>query len=224
VKTALVVVLALAIPAHAHAKGCHEVSQVVGYEHCTWFGTWSRDTDVWPFWMDIAYYQHSYTSEPFALDASARGDGGSLATTAQGGMMRMLAGRIIYVGVEVGGGALTTLPTTGAGAQPHTGGEMEGHLIGGVHVSLWRLGLAAEVAFGGRAQMLATCDAKADPGCMPLQDLQARRELQLRAHVDLFLAPRWSLGVTLGKSVLDAGDQELLITTGIHVRALDGAP
>jgi hypothetical protein len=23
---------------------------------------------------------------------------------------------------------------------------------------------------------------------------------------------------------LDAGDQELLITTGIHVRALDGAP
>lgn len=222
---ALLVLLVIAIPVRAHAKGCHEVSSVVGYEHCSWFGTWSRDTPVFPFWLDLTYYHHSYASEPYSLEASAAHTAapGDLATTAQGFLFRMLAGRLVYAGIELGGGALSTRPRALDGAMPAFGSAGEGHLIVGAHVALWRFGLGAELAAGGRFEVLASCDPHV-AACMQASDTQARRELELRVHADLFLTPRWSLGVLAGKSAIDAGDRELLIYTGIHVRALDGAP
>jgi hypothetical protein len=217
---ALIVIAVLAVSVRAHAKGCHEVSNVVGFERCTWFGTWSRDVDVAPFWMDLAFSMHSYTSEPYSLDAAAshgttRDD---LATTAMGPMFRMLYGRLFYTGVDFGGGWISQMPTTLGTTQPTWGSTLEGHVIGGAHVALWRFGIGAEAAFGGRWQVLSSCDQRSDPSCMPAQSSQTSRELSLRAHVDLFLTPRWSIGALLGT------DHELMIYTGVHVRAVDGSP
>ena len=48
-KALLVIAFVGAAAPRAHAKGCHETSNVVGYEHCSRFGSWSRDQDVFPF-------------------------------------------------------------------------------------------------------------------------------------------------------------------------------
>lgn len=222
---ALVVLLVLALAGRAHAKGCHETSHVVGYEHCTWFGTWSRDTPVFPLWIEMTYYHHTFDAEPFTLDGAALATtSGDLATTANGPMFRVLAGRLLYAGLEGGGGWIGDLPRAYGAMQPGFGGFMTGHVVGGAHVVLWRLGLGAEIAAGGRMTMLANCDKRTDPSCMQVQDMQTSRELAVRARADLFLAPQWSIGVVAGKSLIDANDRELLITTGFHVRALDGAP
>jgi hypothetical protein len=222
---ALVILLALAIPLRAHAKGCHEVSGVVGYERCTYFGTWSRDTDVVPLWIDLTYFHHDFVSEPYTLDAASQRQlaPGSLATTAQGPMFRILAGRLLYAGVELGGGWISHMPEALGGAPPAWGSILTGHVVGGVHVALWRFGAGVEAAAGGRMEVLASCDAH-DPRCMQTQDTQTRRELELRGHVDLFVTPQWSFGLMMGRSVIDRDDTQFMITMGMHYRALDGAP
>ena len=222
---ALVLLVLVAIPLRAHAKGCHEVSHVVGYEHCTWFGTWSRDAPVPPVWIEMSYYRHTFTGEPYTLDGAALSTSpGDLAATSDGMMFRFLAGRVLYAGLEGGGGWLTTIPHPYGATQPAWGSLMSGHVVGGAHVVLWRLGLGVEVAAGGRLAMIANCDAKADPKCIQVSDTQTSRELELRARADLFIAPLWSIGVVAGKSLLADDERELLITTGFHFRALDGAP
>ncbi|MBV8762191.1 MAG: hypothetical protein JO257_33175 [Deltaproteobacteria bacterium] len=223
---ALVIVALLAVSVRAYAKGCHETSQVVGYEHCTWFGTWSRDTPVFPLWFELTYYRHAFTAQPYTLDGAALSTtpGDDLTAISGGPMFRILAGRLLYAGLEGGGGWLSTLPHSYGATQPGWGGYMSGHIVGGAHVVLWRFGLGAELAAGGRWAVLANCNAKADPMCMQVQSSQTSREVELRARADIFIVPQWSLGVVVGKSLLDDNDHELLITTGFHVRALDGAP
>jgi hypothetical protein len=215
----------LAWPVRAEAKGCHEVSGVVGYEKCTWFGTWSRDVDVPPLWLDFAFFHHRYVSEPFTLDQTAAraGTPESLATLADGFSFRALYGRLLYGGIELNTGWLVTTPQPTGMTKVGYAIDMEGHAVAGVHVALWRFGIGTELAAGGRAEDLVNCNAK-NPACHQVDVWQTRRELEARVHADLFVAPTWSFGVSFGKSLIDRDDTRFMVYTGLHFRALDGAP
>jgi hypothetical protein len=225
VKYVLVLAALLARPVRAEAKGCHEVSHVVGYEKCTWFGTWSRDVDVPPIWLDFGFVHHRYTSEPYTLDQSAAraATPESLDTLSDGFSFRALYGRVLYGGVELNSGWLVTTPKPLGSTQVGYASDVEAHAIAGVHVALWRFGLGPELAAGGRAEDLANCNSK-DPACHHVEVWQSRRALEARVHADVFIAPSWSFGISLGKSLIDRDDTRVVIYTGLHFRALDGAP
>jgi hypothetical protein len=220
---ALLIMLALAIPLRAHAqKGCHEVSHVAGYQHCAWFGdAWSRDAAAPPLWLDLTYYHHDFIGDSYSLDQSAarRAATEQPATTTIMPMLRLLYGRILYVGGEFSFPVGWMSGPHDAKGEPDS--ELEGHVVGGAHLLLWRLGAGAEVAAGGRVEIW--CGNSTGRGCAP-SNIETRRELQLRAHVDVFLSPQFSLGFMAGRSMIDAADTEYFVTLGIHMLPSDGAP
>jgi hypothetical protein len=113
------------------------------------------------------------------------------------------------------------LPRASGFTQPIGGTVMEGALVGGAHVSIWRLAVGVELAAGGRWLEVETCEVK---GCMPVTSSDTRWQLELRARADWFIAPRFSAGVSYGRSVLDANDRTWMFGLSFHVRAFDGMP
>ncbi len=57
----------------ADARGCTEHSDVVGLQHCSHFGTWSRDDDQFPrLWLDVGYARKSYRSHSLLVRDGCR--------------------------------------------------------------------------------------------------------------------------------------------------------
>ena len=166
-----------------------------------------------------------FTSAPFVLTGDARavdmpeldlGTGASLP-----GFTRVLVGigPTLYIGGDFGGGWLTKPPQPGIDPMHTFFGTT--HAIAGVHVNpLWRVGLAVELAGGGRLVAVSTCMTKSCPS--QDSDLQARSELETRALVDLYITPQFSIGGGYGHSVLDRDDWTWLVYLGIHARPMDG--
>ncbi len=218
---ALVVLAVLA--ARADAKGCHEHSHVVGLEHCSQFADWSIDDDVPPLRVELAMFHTGFAVEPFMLGGTgARAVAPDrLATTANGGMLRVVgdvAGRF-YVGGELAIGGLGVLPRLEI---PDLAGIVyfAPRAIGGWHVTFARFGLGAEVATGMRLASFGMCPTTK---CAELET-QADAAVQLRVSADIYVAPRFSLGVRYGHGVVPVDEQELAFYFSIHVRPMDGAP
>jgi hypothetical protein len=211
----------------AHAKGCHETSKVVGLEHCSRFGDWSRDQHVPALWVDVGGGQHHYLSDPFTLHTtqlqSAQLGATDLSTTETSPFdVRILGGigGIFYTGLELGGGFLTTKPRYD-GVTPTTGGGGELLAVAGVHVGIWRFSVGGEVAAGEHGlTMMPDCGGATCPKTD--ETTQSHRELEMRANADLWITPHYSLGASVGKSLVDPDDARFMIYLGIHVRAFDG--
>ena len=221
-KALLVIVLVAGLAPRAHAKGCHEVSNVVGYEHCTRFGSWSRDQDVFPFHVEMGWIHQSFTARPFTLSdqpvARAAADGSSLGTVADGGAVRWVGGtRLFYGGFEMDTSGLTTQPQF---AGLPAGGATWSFLgVFGAHASLWRFAFGAELATGGRVTLYSYCGNEKE---CALEDTQGSGVLDARIRVDMFPAQHWSLGFMYGHSLIDHDAQSFIVYTGVHFRALDG--
>ncbi len=216
------IVAALLAGAHrADAKGCTERSDVIGYHHCTWYGTWSREVPVPRFWMELGYFRHSYTSEPFTLGAQAMTIAPErLATTAGGVEERFLYGldHLFYTGLELQPGWIAHVPRT-PGIAPNTLDYFGMHAVVGAHVELVRLALSAELAGGFRYEDFAYCKSKSS---CPYDASQTRGEVEARLRLDAFVLPQLSLGTSLGKSLIDSNDTTWTVTATIHMRAIDG--
>lgn len=220
------VLVAVAAPRAAHAKGCHEVSDVVGLEHCRRFGMWSREYDIPRLWLDIGYFSERFQSQPFTLGAAPLATTQHLdeSTGVSGVSIRFLGGigHAFYTGFELLPGGMFETPQT-LGVQPTYGMMFGLHGIAGVHVERFRLALAAELAPGFRYVSLVHCtQGTSCKGDNAQSDDQARLELQGRLRLDFYLHPNLAIGAAYGKSLVDADDRVIMFTASIHVRAMDG--
>ena len=218
----IAIVLAAVAGARAEAKGCHETSYVVGLQHCSWFGKWSRDADVPRLWIDLGYFHHAYTSQPYTLGAEAmttHETPNQFATSSSGIALRILGGigDVFYTGLELQPGWIDKVPTV-PGPIPNDNEYFGMHWIAGVHASLFRFAGSAELAAGFRYEDFSYCPQKA---CIS-DASQDRRELDARARIDAFITPEFSIGAMFGKSLIDADDYSMMLNFSIHVRAMDG--
>ncbi len=224
---ALAAAVALLAPRAAHAKGCHEISDVVGLERCTRFGMWSRDADVPRLWIELGYFHEHFQSEPLALDASSRASSPQpldLGTGAYGATVRALLGLgdAFYTGIELLPGAAIDEPTA-SGLTPMAGATFAMHGIAGVHVERYRVALSGELASGFRVAQLAYCVPDTDcKGTSFYGDTQTRLELQARVRADLYFHPNLSLSVGYGRSLVDRDDRIFMVGAAFHIRAMDG--
>lgn len=220
----VVALLLMGLAARAEAsKGCHEISDVVGRQHCSFFGTWSRDAGVPPLWLEVGFLARSFDAMPFTLDKTALlAQGPRLATTMYGTTMRVLMGSIIYGGFELDAAWDGQLPEANGATQPASGLYLGSGAVIGAHVGLWRLGFGAELLAGGRVAGFSACDDSRT--CSDTGEFQSRWLLDVRARVDVFAVPRFSIGAVIGHSLIDAHDTTLMLNVGFHIRALDGMP
>lgn len=219
----MVAVCALGRP--TAAKGCHETSHVVGREHCTRFGNWSRDQPGPALVIDVGFVRRSFQSAPFSLGTgslTAAPTHAELATISADPMAdRILVGigDLFYAGADFSMGWLSTLPR-GSSPAAASGVLGEAHAIGGLHVALWRVSLGTELAFGGRITALAP---ERPPGATAAEATFAtRREVEARATIDFWITPHLSLGGGVGKSLITTDDTRFFLYLGGHLRALDG--
>ncbi len=223
---AAVAIAALA-PRAAHAKGCHEVSDVVGLQRCSRYGTWSREADVPRLWIDIGWFYQRFTSEPFTLAAAPLATAPAtvgLGTGVSGAAVRWLGGlgHVLYVGGELMPGGVTDMPRV-IGLQPTYGVYFGVHGVAGAHVERYRVGLSAELATGFRVTEFVYCEPGTNcKGDNFSDDTQTRLELQARVRADFFLAPHWTIGVGYGRSLVDRDDHIMMVTTAVHIRPMDG--
>ena len=227
-RAALLGVAALAVVAvggrPAAAKGCHETSYVVGHEHCTRFGTWSRDQPGPALVIDIGFVRHRFESEPFSLGTgalTAAPTRGQLATVSADPMANRILfgiGRLFYAGADFDMGWLSTVPR-GSGAPATSGILGEAHAIGGIHIAEWRVSVGAELAVGGRFTALTPTTAM---GQTVESTFATSREIEGRATIDFWMTPHLSLGAGVGKSLIATDDTRFFLYFGGHLKAMDG--
>ena len=213
----VVVLAALALAAsRADAKGCREVSDVVGFEHCKSFGAWSPDDPgAITLWVELGGL-----TEQFVAPDSGGANHTMIGFTIP---MRVLYGirRWLYVGGELGIGDIFDAQALAPGPMPVTTSVFVTlHAIAGVHTRVWRFGLGTELAGGLRAHDASTCIDKA---CSAGMDVgQTRAGIDARLRVDYFVTDMFSIGATIGNGVFEPSDHEVMLVFGVHARAIDG--
>jgi hypothetical protein len=215
------VVVGLALTTRAEAKGCREISAVVGLQRCGRFGTWSRDAAVPAVRLELGAARQTYLTAPFAF-GGAQASTTALPTRDLGLAVRVLYGfaDVLDVGAELRFGQSSVTGLSGPVAAAAVT-NLGGHAIVGAHVALWRTSVGVELAGGGRWQTFASCTTR---GCHPTTASDTTRELEVRGRADLFVTPQLSLGLLVGKSLLTPDEHVAMLTVGFHARALDGMP
>jgi len=192
--------LVLALPTAARAgHHCREVSPIVGYQQCGWFGSWS--------FGEMAAWE---------LGVSAlRFDGAE----AVGGRSRLSFGfgRTFYVASQLDFGAITREPAanvTERATMPSAAGGriVQGEMLLGAHRRYGQLTIAAEAGPGMRVASFA----RPTP-------MQAWFVLDVHPKLDLWLAPNISLGVIGGFDVVQHDGFSAALVLGFHVTPYDMA-
>ncbi len=222
-RVAIAIAIVSASAGRADAKGCHETSYVVGFEHCSGFGEWSRDSDIPRLWIELGMFDHHYASHRFALGHTEQIDQepSSLRTNTRGALLRIAGGlsRLFYVGgeLEIGDAEIES----GLRGLPPSGGGDAGalHAFAGLHAEVDRLSFATELATGFRSEAFYAC---ASAACSQLSAGQNHGELEARFRGELFVAGGVSAALTFGQSLLDSRDHQIIVTLGFHIRAIDG--
>lgn len=222
-RSAIIIAVASLAARRAHAKGCTEVSDVVGYHHCTRFGVdWSRDADIPRADVEVSHYFHHFLARPFGFDSAPLVSGTAPVDfhgTSSGELWRVVfgLGPVLYVGGEAGGAGLERRPLT-LGTPVADGFELDGYVIGGLHLyERYRVALSTELAAGGQAYDFFACAQKGCP-----DHGEGRWALEARVRADVFVHPHLSLGIGFGRSLVAADDHLFTISLGIHGRAIDG--
>ena len=206
---------------HAEAKGCTEHSDVVGLQHCSHFGTWSRDDDMPRLWFDLVFALHEYRFDHLSLAPGvfAAMEPGTVPTEGNGLVLRGLGGlgHVFYVGFEMTIGNASVQPTPDP--PPSSTFYVAPNLIAGVHHDLLRIGWSAELAAGYRHENFEYCPTT---GCMAIDADRDGVVLEARIGADLYLTSHWSIGLRAGKSLLEDNDTSFMVFTSAHIRAMDG--
>ena len=220
----LVAIALLAIASRAEAKGCHERSDVVGFQHCGHFGTWSPDDPQMPrLWLELGDLTERFVAPTAIFTGNTASEGAAAQAIATGAVLRILGGLDdhVYVGGEASIGTLVETPQVlGAGITSDGTDFISLRAVSGAHVAVRHMLLAVELATGLRYYDIGACiDAK----CMSAPDLgHDRFEIDARARVDYFISREFSIGFAIGNGLVDRGDRSAMITIATHFRAMDG--
>ncbi len=220
----LVIVALMLIAARADAKGCHEYSDVVGFQHCSHFGMWSPDDPQDPrLWLEIGDLTERFALPSVSFVSGTGVEGATAHATATAVALRMLYGfdAIFYVGGELAFGGLVDVPEQLPRRATSDGADfVSTRAIAGAHTAVRGFELAAELAAGMRYYDIGAC---IDDACMADPDVgHARLEIDARARVDFFFSRVGSIGVAVGNGLVDVGDHEVMIMLAAHIRAMDG--
>jgi hypothetical protein len=219
-----VIVAIVLTAARAEAKGCHEHSDVVGFQHCSHFGEWSPDDPQMPrLWLELGDLTERFVAPAVSFANGTGVEGAAAHATATAVALRVLYApdAIFYVGGELAFGGLVE-----AREQLPRGATSDGTIfvstraIAGAHAMVRQFGLAAELAAGMRYYDIAAC---IDDACMADPDVShTRLEVDARARVDYFFSRAGSVGVAVGNGLVDRSDHEVMIMLAAHMRAMDG--
>jgi hypothetical protein len=237
-----VATLVLAASRTAHARGCHEVSDIVGYEKCNRFGNgWAVDRRP-PLFVGLGFGHMLFdpngvtfsqvrprgvpadSTNDAQFDGSALGVGG-LGTTALDFRVGGYFLGPLYLGVEsqwgFGNNQFSTVSANGrtfaAASSFNTDMFSMGALLG-VRLPLGRLSLRLE-GYGGFRDVTVSADSGSDN-----VSFQADRGiLETRALVDVWVTPNVTLTVYGGTDALDTRQDTMGLTIELHGRSFDGA-
>lgn len=244
-KTSCIATIALAsiaVSARASAKGCTEVSDIVGIERCKRFGAgWSRENDV-PLHLEAALVREQIA--PAAHDMTASYDGRTTSqhdftgadlgpsAGAYGADFRALAYvyRGLYLGPDwmfvAGHAASHPVSSDGYAIDRDSGLNLfAGHLgwVSGVRFALPEAtSLRLEGVFGGE-MILALYQVKNAAGVQ--QSAGAARVelfLETRAILDLWTTPWTTVSLWAGTKPFHADEVSAGLAVGIHGRPYDG--
>jgi hypothetical protein len=220
----LVVVALVLIAARAEAKGCHEHSDVVGFQHCSHFGEWSPDDPQMPrLWLELGNLTERFELPSVSFATGTGVEGATTRATATALTLRVLYGfdATFYVGGELAFGGLVDAPEQLPHRATSDGADfVSTRVIAGAHATVRHFGFAAELAAGMRYYDIAAC---IDDACMADPDVShTRLEVDARARVDFFFSRVGSVGVAVGNGLVDRGDHEVMVMLVAHMRAMDG--
>ncbi len=234
----------VACPREAFAsRGCREVSDVVGYEHCTRYGFgWAEEHSA-PILLELSL-------GPTFLDTKNRTMSGSFGKNQKGSFEypgsrvghgvsdRSLGLRIgapfvpwAYAGFELGfGGGSNKLPATttseysvSASTSGINGFAFHGGAYGGLRAPLGYLSIRVETLFGGH--MIGTSqiarDAKGSSRSATVN--VATWVIEPRVYADVWVAPWMTLSVFGGINAVHFADKTAGLSIGFHGRNYDGA-
>jgi hypothetical protein len=222
----LLIALLLLVPAEAAAGKCHEVSDTVGYTHCSRYGRfWSAEKHP-PAYGGFVFVGMQYGVAGRELTLGKREyDGGQLGVPSVSGVGwgLSLGGYFnpwLYLGFEGGAGwGSTTTRTFQSGdlTLSDRGGldVFTGYmgLVPGVRAPLGRLAFRVEALAGYITLDLKHAEAKA-------KDFQVI--LMPRVAVDLWAVPYTRVSVFAGVNPWHLADRQLGLTVTFHHRAFDG--
>ncbi len=240
-RRALVALVVLALPAAARAGShCHEVSPIVGYQQCGWFGSWSFGAmAAWEVGVSALRFDADHvdaTANAVGADGStttyhltaAPGDDRAVTATGMRSRLSVGFGRTFYVASQLdlasitGGphlvanvaerGGTTIMPTAAGGAL------VQGEMLFGAHRRYGQLTIAAEAGPGVR---FASYTPAALPGAKP--PMQAWFVVDVHPKLDLWLAPNVSLGVVSGFDLVQHDGFSAALVLGLHVTPYDMA-
>lgn len=231
------VLLCVAMPSVAAAgKSCVEVSEIVGEQKCSQYGTgWTRERG-WALVLDLSLLRTEFGlgGRGFAAKVGKNGptlyefDGartGDVARTT-GFSLRMLgflgAG---YVGLEqsVGFGRYDgrSFQAGDYAVSPASGLSVIGATFGiplGMRIPLGRVSLRGEM-LGGFTLLTLTQEANGARA----NATWVGGALEGRGFVDVWLATDTTLSVLVGRDLLGRGDTRFGLSLAFHTRAYDGA-
>lgn len=230
--------LALLLPSIASAsKKCVEVSEVVGEQQCSRYGTgWTREHG-WALVLETALVRTEFGLAGRTFDAKTGKNGPTLyqfdgaraadAARSTGLSLRMLAhfGPGLYLGMEqtFGFGHLDARPfrIDGYDVTPVSGLSVMGATFGvpvGVRVPLGKLSLRGEV-LGGFTILGLTQEANGARA----NATWVGGAFEGRGWLDVWLATDTTLSLLVGRDLLGRGDTRLGLSIAFHTRAYDGA-
>ncbi len=237
---AMVTVLAMvAVPGRAAARGCSEVSDVVGLARCRRFGAY-WDGGLPTLTISVGARALSYTprhgsrfdgtfgpQKRLFQFSGAEMDGGVVPAY---GIDFRVTGAVtpyVYLGLEVGGGVSRATRSFNSGGTHFDSseglnvGELELGAIVGARLPLGRFSLRAEVLAGG-AQMtveqLVARDGESGPG----KAYSLAWLLQPRIAGDVWATPWMAVSVFGGMSNFDSEALTAGLALSFHLRSFDG--
>lgn len=240
---ALSMVVAFPSAAFARGKSCHEVSDIVGFEHCTRYGNgWALERSA-PFAFELTLGGDWLDTVPRTLQGSfgknQKGSfqypGGLVGHSLGVGTLGMrFDGYFVpwaYAGIELDFGVgSNSLPRTSAGGYSiaPSDGQVNsfgfgGGLFGGLRVPLGYLSLRLESLFGGRAIMAG--QAAQMPPAAPRDATVSLSawSIEPRAFLDVWVEPWMTLSGFGGVNALHYQDHFGGVAIGFHGRSYDGA-
>jgi len=212
VKAALIL-LALAAPAYA-GHTCAEVSEVLGHRQCGSFGAWGALARFPSLTFDTELFHEDFATPP--VGAMTAVNPGVFATTStmspesSAWGMRFRVGaplllRPLYLAFELDIGGLSSI-------NPSYALLSQAVAALGAHAHVTQtIMLSAELAGGGRMYSWMTGAEETD----------GQGVVEARGRIDWWATPHMTFGVSLGTSLINAGDQTFTVGFAGHLRAFD---
>jgi hypothetical protein len=216
----------------AFAKGCEEVSDVVGYERCSRFGeTWRADR-LPPLVMSLELEQLRFDPRGRTFDVGKdQRTVGSFGGNALGASSLQTFGAAVridgyvwgplYLGVRMSFGlgrndVRDVAPDGGisGGSRSPLVSSFSTDGIVGVRVPLGRVSLRLESLGGGTVVAFGVDQGHASAKAWTIEP---------RAVVDVWATPIITMSVYGGANLLDPNDRSMGLLLGLHSRSFDGA-